>query len=113
MSKKYALRYTITRPEITARFWIRAHHEPSSYEEIKKTARSLGGTHDMQISPDGLSVIIDYKFDSDEMRKEFVDKVYEIDQKYIEKYKKQWDERNEHHEKYGLVEETTFFEETS
>jgi len=113
MPKKYKLRYTITRPEITAPFWIRDENTPSSYDEIKEAALSLGGSHEMAISYDGMSVNIDYTFDSEDIRKEFVDKVYEIDQKYIEKYKKQWDERNEHHEKYGLVEETTFFEETS
>ena len=67
----------------------------------------------MAISYDGLSVNIEYTFDSDEIRKEFVDTVYKIDKKFIKNYKKQWEERNEHHEKHGLVEETTFFEETS
>lgn len=67
----------------------------------------------MKISSDGLSVIIEYTFDSDEMRKKFVDLTYEIDEKYQKNHKKEWEERNEHHEKYGLVEETTFFEETS
>lgn len=67
----------------------------------------------MKISPDGLSVIIDYTFDSDEMRKKFVDAVYEIDARYQKKYKKEWDERNKHHEEHGLTEETIYFEESS
>lgn len=113
MSKKYKLRYTITRPEITAPFWIRDENAPSSFEEIKAAAQSLGGSHTFAISYDGLSVNIEYAFDSDDTRKKFVDEVYKIDKKYIKKYKEHWDERNEHHEKYGLVEETTFFEETS
>ena len=113
MSKDYKIRYSITRPQITAPFWIREHHTPSSYDEIKAAARSLGGTHTMNISHDGLSVNIEYAFDSDDTRKKFVDTVYDIDQKFIKNNKKQWDERNEHHEKHGLVEETTFFEETS
>jgi hypothetical protein len=113
MSKKYTIRYTITRPALTDPFWIRDDDTPSSYEEIQDAAHSLGGTHEFQFSLDGLSIIITYKFDSEELRTKFVDLVYKIDQNYQQTHKKEWEERNDHHEKYGLIEETTFFEETS
>jgi hypothetical protein len=113
MSKKYTIRYTIKRPALTDPFWIRDDDTPSSYEEIQDAAHSLDGTHEFQISFDGLSVNIDYTFDSEELREKFVELAYKIDEKYQKNHKKEWDERNEHHEKYGLIEETTFFEETS
>lgn len=113
MSKTYKVRYKITRPSLTVPFWMKDADIPSAYEEIQEAAYSLGGTHNFQITLDGLSIILDYTFDCENLRTKFFDMAYEIDKKYQKTYKKQYEVRNEHHEKFGLIEETIFFEETS
>lgn len=113
MSTKYTVRYKITRPSLLSPFWIHNDDIPSVYEQTKEFTNSVGGTHNFQITLDGLSIILDYTFDSENLRKKLVDMVYDLDVKYQKNHKKEYDKRNEHLETFGLIEETIFFEETS
>ena len=108
MSIKYGVRYSAIRKSLVTPFWSDEENNNSNIRIIEK-CEEFNGEHRMSISPDGLTFIFECSFDSEQDRKQFVDSFVGLSK--VEPSNPAFSDKKSHNEKYGLIEETTFFEE--
>ena len=100
MLGKYGIRYTVTRPDLTTKFWSPSKSQVSDTSHptnrIMSVCEEYGGVWKYYLAPNGLSFFFDCIFDDEKSRQSFADS-----------FKKLLEDEND----FALVEERNNYQE--